>query len=70
MKKRFIIILVIQSVIILLMSIFAFIQKLEADKNLVESVMQKQLANKAMERAIELEKELMMLKRAQDDQAK
>jgi len=62
MKKRFIIILVIQTVLILLMFVYAFIQKLEADKNLIEAVRQEHLATEARKGADQLKLELEKLK--------
>lgn len=69
MRKRFIVILSIQTVLILLLLTYAFIQKLEADKNFKEAYRQERIATEAMKKAEEarvrseqLLDELIMLK--------
>ena len=70
MKKRFIIILIIQTVLILSMMVFAFIQKLEADKNMIEAQRQEKIAKEATVIANSLKLELEKLKAEKDNQSK
>ena len=58
MKKKFIIILVTQSVMILLLLMYAFVQKVEADKHRKMAEEQRMQAELNQRRAVELQMKL------------
>lgn len=53
MKKKYLIILVAQSVLILVLLVFSFVQKAAADKAREDAVVQKTIADENMKKCLE-----------------
>jgi hypothetical protein len=64
MKKKFIIALIAQTVLIFMLFIFALVQKMEADKNRIEAVRQHEEAVNRERLVVALQKELNSLRKS------